>query len=123
MKIAAVVLIALLLNLVYPSPALGGTNLEKEVRFAQKVKTELAKLGSGPNARVELKLRDKTKLRGYISEVGDESFVVVDDKTGSAETVTYPQVNKSKAITSRLAGRYVSESAFLSAYCCSSLRT
>jgi hypothetical protein len=96
MKIAAVVLIALLLNLVYPSPALGGTNLEKEVRFAQKVKTELAKLGTGPNARVELKLRDKTKLKGYISEVGDQSFVVVDDKTGSAETVTYPQVKQVK---------------------------
>jgi hypothetical protein len=96
MKIAAVVLIALLLNLAYPSPAFAGTSPEKETRFAQKVKTELAKLGTGPNARVELKLRDKTKLKGYISEVSDGSFVVVDDKTGSAETVTYPQVKQVK---------------------------
>ena len=94
MRIAAVVLAALVLNLTYPSSALAGGSPEKEARFAQKVQTEIAKLGTGPNARVDLKLRDKTKLKGYISEVGAESFVVVDDKTGSATTVTYPQVKQ-----------------------------
>ena len=33
--------------------------------------------GTGPQARVELKLRDKPKLKGYISEAGAESFTVV----------------------------------------------
>jgi len=94
MKIAAVVLAALFLNLTFPSPALAGGSPEKEARFAQKVQTEIAKLGTGPNARVDLKLRDKTKLKGYISEVGAESFVVIDDKTGSATTITYPQVKQ-----------------------------
>jgi hypothetical protein len=94
MRIAVVVLVALLLSLSNPSPALAGTSPEKEARFTQKVKTELSKLGTGPNARVDLKLRDKTKLKGYISEVGAESFVVIDDKTGSATTVTYPQVKQ-----------------------------
>jgi hypothetical protein len=96
MRTAAVVLIALLLNITSPSPAVAGTSPEKDARFAQKVKTEIAKLGTGPNARIELKLRDKTKLKGYLSEVGDESFAVVDDKTGSATTVSYPQVKQVK---------------------------
>ena len=96
MKITAVVLVALLLNLTCPSHALAGNSSEKEFRFAQKVKTEIAKLGTGPDARVEVKLRDKTKLKGYISEVGNQSFAVVDDKTGSAVTVVYPQVKQVK---------------------------
>ena len=96
MKITAIVLVALLLNLTCPSRALAGNNPEKEARFAQKVKTEIAKLGTGPDARIELKLRDKTKLKGYISEVGDESFAVVNEKTGSTTTVTYPQVKQVK---------------------------
>lgn len=94
MKIAAVVLVALFLNLSYPSPALAGSSPEKEARLAQKVQTEISKLGTGPNARIDLKLRDKTKLKGYISEVGADSFVVIDDKTGSATTVNYPQVKQ-----------------------------
>ena len=94
MKIVAVVLVALFLNLSYPSPALAGSSPEKEARFAEKVQTEIAKLGTGQNARVDLKVRDKTKLKGYISEVGAESFVVIDDKTGSATTITYPQVKQ-----------------------------
>lgn len=96
LRITAVVLIALVLNLTGSATALAGTNPEKEARFAQKVKTEIAKLGTGRDAQVELKLRDKTKLKGYISEVSDESFAVVDEKTGSATTVTYPQVKQVK---------------------------
>ena len=95
-RIIAVVLAALLLNISCPSSALAANSPEKEARFAQKVKTEIAKLGTGPDARVEIKLRDKTKLKGYISEVSDQSFAVVDDKSGSATTVTYPQVKQVK---------------------------
>ena len=93
-RIAAVVMVAVLLSITCPSSALAGSSPEKEARFAQKVKSEIAKLGIGPEARVNLKLRDKTKLKGYISEVGDQSFAVVDDKTGSATTVAYPQVKQ-----------------------------
>ncbi|HET8782387.1 MAG TPA: hypothetical protein VFM63_08215 [Pyrinomonadaceae bacterium] len=93
-RIAAVVIVAVFLSVTCPSSALAGGSPEKEARFAQKVKTEIAKLGTGPDARVNLKLRDKTKLKGYISEVGDQSFAVVDDKTGAATTVAYPQVKQ-----------------------------
>jgi len=96
MKITALVLVALLLNITSPARAFAGNSPEKEARFAEKVKSEIAKLGAGPGARVEIKLRDKTKLKGHISEVGDESFAVVDSKTGSTTTVTYSQVKQVK---------------------------
>lgn len=94
MKISSIVLIVLLAVIAYPSRAFAGDKAGKDAQFAEKVKSEIAKLGTGSDARVEIKLRDKTKLKGHLSEVGNESFVVVDDKTGSATTVTYPQVKQ-----------------------------
>ena len=67
---------------------------EKAAELAAKVKTEIAKLGTGPDALIEVKLRDKTKLKGYISKVGEDSFVIADVKTGAETNVPYPAVTK-----------------------------
>ena len=96
MKITSILLIIVLVHIAYPSTALAGDSPEEEAKFAEKLKSEIAKLGTGPDAQVEVKLRDKTKLKGYISEVSDESFTVVDGRSGSARTVTYPQVKQVK---------------------------
>jgi len=69
---------------------------EKEAQFAEKVKAGIAQLGTGTEARVEVKLRDKTKLKGYVGEAGAEQFTVVDAKTGAATVVAYPQVQQVK---------------------------
>ena len=79
-----------------PVSAVTLTKAEKEARFAEKVKAGITKLGTGTEARVEVKLRDKTKLKGYISEAGAEQFTVVDAKTGIATIVAYPQVKQVK---------------------------
>ena len=96
MKIGSILLAVLLANIAYPSRAFAGDKPEKEAQFAQKIKSEIAKLGTGSDARVEVKLRDKTKLKGHIGEVGNESFAVVDDNTGAVTTVAYPQVKQVK---------------------------
>ena len=74
----------------------GGTKEEKDAQFAQKVKQGISKLGTGVNARIEVKLRDKTKLKGYVREAGEDSFVIVDEKTNAPSRVTYPQVRQVK---------------------------
>jgi hypothetical protein len=93
-KICSVALAALLLQAA-AAPALAKSAAEKESKRAEKVRTQLAKLGTGSDARVRLELRDKTKLEGYISEAGPEGFVVV-NKAGVATTVPYPQVKKAQ---------------------------
>jgi hypothetical protein len=65
---------------------------EKEARFAEKVKTNVMKVGTGEAARVKIKLRDKTKVAGYVSAADDQGFTVVDSKTGVATTIAYAQV-------------------------------
>ncbi|HRJ88360.1 MAG TPA: hypothetical protein PLN05_02950 [Pyrinomonadaceae bacterium] len=63
---------------------------------AEKTRVEIRKLGTGPDAQVELELRDKTKVKGYVSEANENDFVVVDPNTKTSTTVAYPQVRKAK---------------------------
>ena len=63
---------------------------------AEKVKAAIAKLGTGFEARIEVRLQDKTKLKGYVSEANDDYFVVVDDNTGAPTQVAYSQVKQLK---------------------------
>lgn len=94
-KVLCFVLVGFVLSVAGVGPAYAGSK-EKETRLAEKVKEGIRKLGTGVDARVEVKLRDKTKLKGYVSEADEDSFVVVDEKTGATSKVAYPQVQKVK---------------------------
>jgi hypothetical protein len=65
---------------------------DKDAQFAQKVKAAILQLGTGQSSHVNVKLRDKTRLTGYVSAIGDNSFGVTDLKTAEVTTVAYPDV-------------------------------
>lgn len=65
-----------------------------DARDAAKIKDDVAKLGIGPDARVELRLRDGTKLKGYILEAADDHLAIVVDETRQARQILYTQVKK-----------------------------
>ncbi len=87
---------SLLLMLVGAPTAAAKTKEEKVAAYAAKVKTEIAKLGTGPAAQITVKLRDKTKLSGYVSQANADSFVITDPKTGNSTEVPYPNVTQAK---------------------------
>ena len=93
-KVCSLVLSALLLQAA-AVPALAATAAEKEAKRAEKVRTQLAKLGTGADARIKLELRDKTRLEGFVSEAGADTFAVT-DRTGRTTTVGYGQVGKTQ---------------------------
>ena len=95
-KILSLVLVGFLLSVTGVRLTYAGTREEKESRFAEKVKNGISKLGTGADARIEVKLRDKTKLKGYVSEAGQDSFIVVDEKTNAATKIFYSQVKQVK---------------------------
>ena len=68
----------------------------KEEKFTEKVKTEIAKLGTGTDAKISVKLKDGTKIKGYIMEANENQFVVMNSKTGQAVPVAYPQVGQAR---------------------------
>ena len=91
-KLFTLLLIALVINLGGVRLAYADSKEEKQARFAEKIKTNVLKLGIGESTRVKIKLRDQAKLEGYISDAGAETFTVTNRKTGVATTVAYPQV-------------------------------
>jgi hypothetical protein len=95
-SVVACALSILLANLVYVPSAVAKPGRSKEERQLEKLKAGIIRLGTGPDARIKVKLRDKTKLAGYIGEAGDESFVVIDAETGKSTVVPYPEVAQAK---------------------------
>jgi hypothetical protein len=69
--LVTVLLVALTINLAGVRLAYADSREEKQARFAEMIKANLLKLGTGESARVKVKLRDQTKLEGYISEAGE----------------------------------------------------
>ena len=66
---------------------------EKDARYIEKVKAGILKLGVGQQARVTIKMRDKTKLVGYISEIQNDHFVVSAINSSSTMTIPYTDVS------------------------------
>lgn len=61
-----------------------------------KVKAAVAKRGTGPKAKVTVKLKDQTRLKGYISNASGDSFTLSDSKTGQTRTLAYSDVAEVK---------------------------
>jgi hypothetical protein len=88
-------LAALVLNLSLATLAAAETPEAKAAKRAEKVKANITKLGTGKDARIEVKLDNGTKLKGYVSQINDTSFVVATDNGTTAE-VPYPQAKQVK---------------------------
>ena len=96
-KLLSLALVALLIHFVIGVPsASASTEAQKQARLAEKVKVGVLKLGIGKEARVAVKLRDHTKVAGYISEVREDSFAITDLNTGVVTTIAYPNVKQVK---------------------------
>jgi hypothetical protein len=67
-----------------------------DAELAGKARAKVAKLGVGSNARVEVKLRDGARLKGYVSATDQDSFTLTDSKTGTTTTVAYADVSDVK---------------------------
>ena len=68
----------------------------EDAQLAERSRARVQKLGVGRDARVEVKLRDNTRLKGYVSAAGEDSFTVTDSKTGASQMVAYTDVAQVK---------------------------
>lgn len=78
------------------APCIANSEIEKQAQYAAKVRQSVLKLGVGRDARIAVKLRDKTQLVGFVSEAGESSFVVTNMKSGTSIVVAYPNVTRVK---------------------------
>jgi hypothetical protein len=63
-------------------------------RQAAEAKSKVQKMGVGADARVEVRLRDDSKVKGYVSASDEETFSVTDSKTGESRKIYYTDVSK-----------------------------
>lgn len=95
-NLLSLMLIGLILNLSFVSYAFADGKPDKKARTAENVKLGVAKLGTGEAARVEIKLYDNTKIKGYVKEANDNSFTVVTTQNGAEQNIPYSQVKQIK---------------------------
>ena len=69
-----------------------------------EIRTKVARLGVGEKARVEVRLRDETKVKGYVSRANDQSFAVTDAKTGATREVAYAEAAQVKKLGGGMSG-------------------
>ena len=94
-KLMSMSLIVLVMNLAVAS-VFAETNEEKEAKFTEKVRAQVTKLGIGKDARIDVKLKDGTKVKGYVSQINETGFVVMNEKTATPMEVAYPQTKQVK---------------------------
>jgi hypothetical protein len=64
---------------------------------ASEIRAKVAKLGTGKRSRAELTLKDDRRLKGYIGEISENSFTLVDPKRGTVTNITYDEVRQIKS--------------------------
>jgi len=61
---------------------------------ASKAKREVEKRGAGERSRVRVILRNQSEVKGYISQIGPDSFQVTDKKSGEVTMIAYQDVTR-----------------------------
>ncbi len=69
-----------------------------QLKATEKARASVLKFGVGRTSRVEIKLNDQSKVKGYISEAGQDTFTVVDLQTGSSQKLAYADVAQVKKL-------------------------
>ena len=64
----------------------------------EKIRAKVQTLSASKDSQVEIKFRDKTKVKGYIASVEPVSFTLRHPKDGTSQSINYTEVdNVSKA--------------------------
>ena len=71
-----------------PMTASAQSNSETE-----KIRVKVQTLSTSKDSQVEVKFRDRTKLKGYIDSVEPVSFTLRDAKTGTSQSIAYSEVD------------------------------
>ena len=81
-------LIVTAMSLAVPPTSTAQSNPEIE-----RVRAKVQVLSASKDTQVEVKFRDKTKVKGHIASVEPVSFTVRDPKTGASQSIAYSEVD------------------------------
>ena len=91
--ISVLTMISLLVTSFLSEVASAATKVEKEAKHVEKIRQKVRKVGTDEYARITVGLKDQSnELKGYVSEISEDAFVVMNSKTKVATTVAYRDV-------------------------------
>lgn len=85
--------IALSIILTAVSFILPATALAQSTADAEKIRARVQVLSASKDSQVEVKFRDKTKVKGHIVAVEPVSFTLRDPKDGTSQSINYSEVD------------------------------
>jgi hypothetical protein len=85
--------IAVLLMVVLAGETFSATAQTKEERQIAKIKQTVEKYRIDPQSKITAVMKQGRDIKGYVSEVGENSFVVTNPKKGTSITVQYADVS------------------------------
>ena len=72
------------------SPAIATAQSTTEI---EKIRARVQTLSTSKDSQVEVKFRDRTKIKGYIESVEPVSFKLRNPKDGTSQSITYSEVD------------------------------
>ncbi len=92
-KLLSLVVVGLMLYGVNLQIISAQTNTDNSV---EKMKTDVYRRGTGEKSKVVVKMKDGTKRKGFISQIGEDSFDLTDSKTKQSTAIAYRDVAQVK---------------------------
>ena len=87
-------LVAVMLLLVtVPQPTIA-KQTSNQAPTLETIKSKVARIGVGAKAKATIKMKNGTKVKGYIAQVQEDDFVIRDRKTDAPTTIRYVDVLK-----------------------------
>ena len=68
--------------------------VNNDAEALEKVRLKVAKLGLGDKARATVRMKDGTKIKGFVTQAGANDFTLRDRKTGEPTLILYRDVLK-----------------------------
>ena len=88
-KHLAIALSAILTAISFGLPA---TARAQSTTDNDKIRARVQTLATSKDSQVQVKFRDKTKLKGYIDKVDPVAFTLRDSKNGTTQSIAYSEV-------------------------------
>lgn len=85
----AIALSVIITALSFGMPATATAQSTAEI---EKIRAKIRTLSTSKDSQVEVKFRDRTKLKGYIDSVEPLSFTLRDPKSGTSQSIGYSEV-------------------------------
>ncbi len=90
MKRHLAVTLSVIITALSLSPAIATAQSTTEI---EKVRARVQTLSVSKDSQVEVKFRDRTKIKGYIDRVEPISFTLRNPKDGTSQSITYSEVD------------------------------